>query len=209
VNVKGLGHIILGLIMLLCTQGCGGTKNVKSSGKTEEKEIENFWIRNVGVSTCEEGKSVGRLGIRYVRDSVVVLVLRNKTGMEGARIYIYQDKVYIFNRVKKKYYKGELDTKNTELGMSVGEFLYRKNTIKKYFEFVMGKNNGVRVYVKGYRKVGKGYVPDDMKIKMLWEGKVYCLKMNWKEIKENARINVARIDPEDNYVRVNKVNDVF
>ena len=195
--MKIIGKIIF--VILLTGSIFGGCSPQRKAIKSGEGEIRALWIKKYDLAYCGDNKAQGKIGIRYIRDSVLLVTIGNRSGMEGARIYVYRDSVFIYNRVKKTYYSvavpftlhktpKEKDNKNKEQG------LLRKDDQKKFFEYDLGEGNRVAIYIEKYREIGKGYyIPEELKIKTRYEGKNYCYHLLSPEYQINTAFSVKKI----------------
>ncbi len=192
-------------------QGCAV---VRKTEKAEQEEISSLWIKKYDLRDCVENKIFGKAGIRYLKDSVILVTMRNRSGMEGARIYIYRDSIFAFNRIKKVYYSGKIperindEYKGTKKGKNKGVLRHDKQ--KKYFEYNLGKENVIKMYVEKYAEVGrKTYIPEEMTVKILYEKRIYCYRFTDAEIRINEKVSVKRIVPGMKYKKVEKPDEVL
>ena len=211
--MKKSGKIIFVIVLTgLLFGGCSPQRKALKGG---EGEIRTLWIKKYDIAYCDDNKAHGRIGIRYIKDSVLLVTVRNKSGMEGARIYMYRDSVFIYNRVKKTYYSEavplslhkfpkEKDIKYKEQG------LLRKDDQKKFFEYDLGKGKRVAIYIEKYREIGKGYyIPEEMKIRTRYEGENYCYHLSSPEYQINAAFSVKKISSGAKYKKVNRLDEVM
>ena len=211
--MKRMGKIIF--VILLTGLIFGGCSSQRKPLKSGEGEIRTLWVKKYDLAYCGDNKARGKIGIRYIKDSVLLVTMRNRSGMEGARIYLYRDSVFIYNRIKKTYYAEsvplsiykspkEEGKKNKEQG------LLRKNDQQKYFEFDLGKGNRVAIYIKKYVGIGQGYyLPEEMNIKTRYEGKNYCYHLLNPEYQINTTFSVKKIGSGAKYQKVNRLDEVM
>ncbi len=201
-------YIFLAVLSLL-VQGCGSSGYGKRT-KQKAEEIETVWIKNLSLMDCREKNEDGKIGIRYIRDSVTVVIMRGKSGIEGGRIYIYRDSLFIFNRMKKKYLAEKIDDAGNYVMNGKEVQWIRKNTQKKYFEYTMMKKGKIKIYVKEYHKINEhAYIPATMIVKVRWEGKDYCILLKGGKVQTNVKVNTGRIEPSNRYQRTHSIQDVL
>ncbi len=198
-------HLILTLFLI---QGCAVVRKAEKPG---QKEITSLWIKKYELRDCSEERMLGKAGVRYLKDSVILVTMRNRSGMEGARIYVYKDSVFAFNRIKKVYFAGKIPagiSEEEKRGKDNG--LLRKGKQKKYFEYDLGNGTRITIYVGKYSEIArKTYIPEEMTVKILYEKRIYCYRFKNPEIKINEKISVRRIMPGTRYKRVAKADEVL
>lgn len=199
------------LIVIMLLQGCGTTTRLKRAGN---EEIRTLWVKKYDIVDCGEGKIEGRAGIRFIKDSVLLLSLRNRSGLEGARVYVYRDSVFVFNRIKKTYYEGVIPgiiKKEINKGKEEkNQGLMRAEKQKKYFEYDLGDGNRVSLYVQKYQEIGKKrYIPGDVTIKLLYRNRTYCYRLKEPEYVVNGKTVVNRLNPGRKYKKVNDLDEAL
>ncbi len=182
--------------------------------KSRGENIQTLWIKKYDLTPCENEKIQGKVGYRYIRDSVVMITLRNRSGMEGARIYIYRDSAFIYNRVNKTYFPVAITERVKEKQQAKirdeGVGLLRRNEQRKYFEYYLGKGNKIAFYVKKYLVVRKGYyIPGDVTIKALFEGRSYCYRLVAPVYQTNVPVNVKRMGSNSKYRKVRSLDEAL
>ena len=196
------------ILILLLVPGCAVVRKTEKPGT---KEINSLWIKKYELRDCSEDRIRGKAGVRYVKDSVILVTMRNRSGMEGGRIYVYRDSVFIFNRIKKVYYAGKIpDGIISEVKSEKDNELLHRGRQKKYFEYDLGNGTRITIYVEKYSEVArKTYIPAEMTIKILYEEKNYCYRFTNAEIRVNEKMTVKRIVPGTRYKKVVKPDEVL
>ena len=199
------------IIMIFLLQGCGGARKAVISGNMEIKTI---WIKSLDLTTCNKQKILGKAGIRFIRDSVLFITLRNRSGMEGSRIYIYKDSIFVFNRINKTYYAEKIPGKTAEnTGNERGKTesdLLRKDRQRKNFEYDLGSDNRVTVDVRRYISIsGNYYMPGDVIIKVYYKGEGYCYRITEPKITVNGAVSIKRIKPGGKYKKIKTLDEVL
>ncbi len=211
--MKRIGKIIL--VILLTGLIFGGCSPQRKALKSGVGEIRTLWVKKYDLAYCGDVKVQGKIGIRYIKDSVLLVTMRNRSGMEGARIYLYRDSVFIYNRVKKTYYAETVPlslhkTRKEEDKKSKEQGLLRKDDQQKFFEFDLGKGNRVAIYIEKYIGIGQGYyIPGEMNIKTRYEGKNYCYHLLSPEYQINTAFSVKKISSGSKYKKVNRLDEVM
>jgi hypothetical protein len=198
------------LMISLFIQGCSVARRTTTGTR---ETITSLWIKSFALTDCKGGEVIAKAGFRYIRDSVLLITMRNKSGIEGARFYIYKDSLFAYNRMKKTWYAGKNTVGNKEIGIRgerVKNDLIRRNTQKKYFEYTLGDNNKISVYIEKYIPLaGKNYIPGKLKIKLLYQGRVYCYGLLDPHVNVNVPVAVKRVKPGNRYKKVNTLNEVL
>ena len=171
-----------------------------------------MWIKKYDVTACGATHVDGKIGIRYIRDSVVLVTLRNRSGLEGARIYIYKDTVFVYNRIKKTYYSDGLPKRvfrREGKNKHVNELL-RKDSQKTYFEYELGQRNRATIYIKKFKEVENGYyLPEELIIKVSYKGGSYCYHLMAPVYQINTPVNVKKINNSVKYRKVKNLDEVL
>jgi hypothetical protein len=206
----GILLISLGIIVTLLLS-CG---TAHKTAKTKAENIRTVWIKKFDIVDCKDEKMIGKAGIRYIKDSVLLMTLRNRSGMEGARMYVYKDSIFFFNRVKKNWFAERIvgDIKQEMMnGMKQAEeLILRTGKQKKYFEVNMGGKNSVSLYVMRYKEIGKKiYMPEDITIKLMYRNNTYCYRLKDPVYMVNEIFSVERIHPGKRYRKVMKLDEAL
>ncbi len=113
--------LIISVFTFIMIAGCSTKKAVISTSsnyfsnndiynayKSYSNKIEHLWIKKIKGKFYYSGKrEVFYAGIRAIKDSVIVVVLRNELGMEGYRLFIEKDSITFINRIEKSYSRVE------------------------------------------------------------------------------------------------------
>ena len=207
---RGIKLISFGILVATLVS-CGTAHRTMRS---QAEHIYSVWIKKYDIVDCKEEKMIGKAGVRYIRDSVLLLTLRNRSGMEGARIYVYKDSIFVFNRIKKRWFAGSIpQVIKQEMGKGMKEkeeILLRTGKQKKYLEFNLGEKNCVSLYVKQYAEVGKKtYMPEDLTIKLLYKNRIYCYRLRDPVYVVNEKISAGRIHPGKRYKKVMNLDEAL
>jgi hypothetical protein len=111
------------LVLLFILPGCSVSRNRIRSGteipgqmpegsvldiiKNQNITANGFFIQKAEIEiTTEEGKEKFFANIKFTKPDKYLISLRNRTGIEGARIYLSGDTILVNDRVNKKLYSG-------------------------------------------------------------------------------------------------------
>jgi hypothetical protein len=99
--------------------------------------IERIWFKKfVGEFESNGGKQKFKGNIRLVKDSLMIIGLASNMGVEGFRILLRPDSVFILNRLKATYYAGPVsdfrDSRLRILNFDVLQDLLLVNTLRLF-----------------------------------------------------------------------------
>ena len=102
---------------------------------------DNFNIQKAEIQYIEEGTAVNLIAsLKYRSDGNYLIILRSRTGIEIARIYITKDTLIVNDRINKKLYCGSSDYLEEKYGITADAIpllfgdLIIDNKIKKIVE---------------------------------------------------------------------------
>jgi hypothetical protein len=96
-------------------------KDVVKNDLEKEKSLKNIWVKKIdGTISWEGEKENFKASLKLKRDSVIMVSLRNKIGIEALRIICTQDTFRFYDRINRNYYIGTYDalTRRTGYPMS-------------------------------------------------------------------------------------------
>jgi hypothetical protein len=140
-----LPRIALILILIVIIYGCSAVKkeeksrittetsNIVSLTNLKESNISNndFFITRAEIEILNNGEKQKFLAsLKFKNPGIYLISLRNKTGIEGARIFISKDTILINDRINKKLYCGSPGYIKIKYGIStstlpviIGDFI--------------------------------------------------------------------------------------
>ena len=215
-NRTGRYFTILAIFIFLLS----GCSVFRKTGKTKKQSLEpTVWLKKVDLYSCNKSKKLGKIDIRYAEDSVLVIIVRNNTGIEGGRIYIYKDTLYAFNRINKKYFRGPLNEltgdqgKNSDDLKRLGEILYNHGYNSGQLSYSSKKlKTNVEIYVKKFRKINNEYyIPEKLKTVIRVKKSAYCIysECDINNITSNQNIPVGMINYKGRYTRKKSINEIM
>ncbi len=209
---KLLVLIFLNIAML---QSCSIFRNTqKIKGKDGKRTL---WIKKTDLYACNKDRKLGKLDIRYIEDSVMVIIIRNNAGMEGGRLYLYKDRMFLFNRVRKTYFMtkiNETDEGKYNSGMtlnSMGNILLQTHSKITNRQVVLKEIGGKARFeiLKFYEQNRKGNIPEKIKVYVLLRKQRFCIYCTAENIVTDQYVPVTLLKYQGRYKRVKKINDII
>ena len=211
----GLLFLIL-LLNMLIIQDCSvfqKMQKVKTDGSKS-----TLWIKKIDLyNNCNKGQKIGKLDVRFIGDAVMVIIVRNSTGIEGGRLYLYKDSLYIFNRISKKYFvMGLMGKKDNDV--SSGKELENIGSILLQHRYKNTRNVLKINELKGLAHVEilkfkedneNNYVPEEFMIYILLKKRRYCFYGVVENIVKNFNVPVSLINFRGRYKKVKCINDII
>jgi len=204
--------LLLLLMTVILIQGCSVAR--KAQKEKIQKYQRTLWIKKIDVYSCNKKRKIGKLDIRYISDSVMVVIVRNNAGMEGGRLYIYRDSVFAFNRVNKKYYVVELNGRKDYYGKELREIgnilLQKKYKISEKSVELQELNGKIELSIKKFKEEAKGYfVPAEFRGKLILKNGGYCFYGITDKIVTDQYVPVSMINYVNRYKRVGRINELM
>jgi len=206
--------LILILLNTAVLQSCSIFRKTQTVTVSGEKST--LWIKKTGLYSCNNGQKLGKLDIRYIEDSVMVIIIRNNTGIEGGRLYIFRDSMFLFNRISKKYMVTKL-TGNGENRLASDNELRKLGTILLQKEYTITNREIILKEIKGIARIEilkfnkqsrKKFVPEKFKVNIQIERQRYCIYGTAENIVTDQYVPVALIKYQGKYKKVRRIHDI-
>ena len=210
-------YLAILFLFISLTTGCS---IFRKAGKSKNKSLRpTVWLKKVDLYSCNKSKRIGKIDIRYAEDSVLVIIVRNNTGLEGGRIYIYEDTLFAFNRVNKKYFKGPLDELTGDQGTNnnalkqLGKLFYNHGNTKGQLHYFSRKlKTYMEVDINKFRKLNNGYfIPEEFKTVIRVKNSAYCIysECDINNIVSDQNIPLGMINYKGRYSRKRSINEIM
>jgi len=82
------------------------TKHILKKLNKARPEINTLWIKSMSMEVKDERNSYLGGNLRMIRDSLIILGISSKIGIEGVRIILSPDTLIVINRINKTFFKG-------------------------------------------------------------------------------------------------------
>ncbi len=208
--------IVVYIIVFLLTINYGCSILRHAQRRKIEKRYTTVWLKSVNIYQCNNERRIGNIDLRYIKDSVLLVVLRNNMGLEGGRIYFYKDSLFLFNRINRTYYCGKnfyfsnIQTNKKQFNFVNSVFL-QEGKIKKIFE-VPGqyKANKIYIYIKSFEKTKTNIIiPVNFVLKYRIKESQNCFKAVVKDFVVNKYISVRKINFQGKYRKKTELSEVL
>ena len=123
VNNRSYGfHIVFCMIFLIVMGSCKtmslfrktkenyiNIEQIINVNRANEERVERVWIKKIkGVYSFENEEFNFNSNIRIINDSVIIISIATKFGVEAIRIYLEKDSLTVINRFHKTWYSGSI-----------------------------------------------------------------------------------------------------
>jgi len=176
----------------------------------------DFNIIKAEIDIIKGSKREKMLGnIKYKEPETYLISIRNRSGIEGARILIKSDSIMVNDRINKKLYYGSTDYLNKKYGITtgilpviIGDFIIGKDdnkiiTCTKNETYINTEIGSKKIHFKidcGKKKVTGVNIEDEITEKVL--------EIEFKKFEKNAYWSIARnitikSNEEDERIEIN------
>jgi hypothetical protein len=155
------------------------TSNIVSLTDLKESNISNsdFFITKAEIEILNNGEKQKFLAsLKFKNTGIYLISLRNKGGIEGARIFISKDTILINDRINKKLYCGSPRYIKSKYGISISTLPVIMG------DFIDGKENQIKELKCNNNKSEVSGITEEKEIK-------YTINCGERKISETKMIN--------------------
>lgn len=150
--------------------------------KSKYLDFETLYMKKVAVQYTENGKKQSlRCNLRIKKDSIIWLSA-SKMGIEGMRIKLTPDSIFIIDRLDKSFFKGNYNYINNRLNLDLDFFIIQSILTNRLPEYGTKKNKLFHKNFQGKKSNTGKYIFYSKGARPFWRGKVRNNKRNAKTI---------------------------
>lgn len=161
-------------------------------------DFETLYMKKVAVEYSQDNKEQSfRCNLRIKKDSIIWLSA-SKMGIEGFRIKLTQDSIFIIDRLHKQYFKGNYQYLNNKFNTDFDFFIIQSILTNQIPEYGKKKDKPFHKNFQGIQNKNGKYIFFSNGARGYWKGKQ-------RKNKRNSRtIEIIEIAPD--IMRIDQIN---